>query len=55
MELGEHHLHCRHHLAVGQGHHVHGNAAPIVDNGDGVVHVDDDFDFLTIACQSFIH
>ena len=54
VELGEHHLDGRHLLAVGQGHHVDGNAATIVDDGDGVVDVDDDFDFFGITGQGFV-
>ena len=54
VELGEDHLHRRHHLAVAHRHHVHGNAAAIVDHGDGVVDVDDDFDLLGVAGQRFI-
>jgi hypothetical protein len=46
VQLGQHHLHGRHLLAVGQIHHVHGNAAAVVDHGDGVVDVDGDIDFL---------
>ena len=49
VEFGQHHLHRRHHLAVGQGHHVHRDAAPVVDHRDRVVHVDDDVDLLGIA------
>jgi hypothetical protein len=46
VQLGEHHLHGRHLLAVGQVHHVDGDAAAVVDHGDGVVDVDGDVDFL---------
>ena len=46
MKFGEHDLHGGHVLAVGQIHHVDGNAAAIVDDGDGVIDVDGDIDFL---------
>src|ERR1035438_1539478 len=49
MELGEHYLHGRHHLAVGKRHHVDGDATAIVNHGDGIVHVDDDIDFFAVA------
>jgi hypothetical protein len=55
VELGQHHLHGRHLLAVGQRHHVHRNAAAVVDHGDGVVHVDDDVDLFAIAGQRLVH
>ena len=55
MELGQHHLHGRHHLAVGQRHHVHRNAAAVIDHGDGVVHVDDDIDLFAVAGQRLVH
>ena len=54
MELGEHHLHGGHLLAVGQRHHVDGNAAAVVDDGDRVVDVDDDIDFLGVAGEGFV-
>ena len=54
VQLGEHHLHGGHLLAVGQVHHVHGNAAAVVDDGDGVVDVDDDVDFLGVAGQGLV-
>ncbi len=37
-----------------QGHHVDGNAAAIVDHGDGVVDVDDDVDLFGVAGQSLV-
>jgi hypothetical protein len=55
VQLGQNHLHRRHHLAVAHRHQVHGNAAPIIDNRDRVVHVDDDIDLLAIAGQRFVH
>ncbi len=55
MELGEHHLHGRHHLAVAHGHQVHRDAAPVIDHRDGVVHVNDYVDFLAIAGQGLVH
>ncbi len=54
MQLGEDHLRGGHALAVSQIHHVDGNAAAIVDDGDGVVDVNDDIDFLGVAGESFI-
>ena len=54
MQLGQHHLHRGHHLAVADRHHVHGNAAAVVDDGDGVVDVDDDFDLLGVAGQGLV-
>ena len=54
VQLGEDDLRGRHALAVGQIHHVDGNAAAIVDDGDGVVDVDDDIDFLGVAGESFV-
>jgi hypothetical protein len=55
MELGEHHLHGRHHLAVGEKHHVHRDAAAVIDHGDRVVDVDDDLDFFAVAGQRLVH
>ena len=37
VQLGQHHLHRGHLLAVAQVLHVHGNAAAVVDNGDRVI------------------
>ena len=54
MKLGEHHLHRRHHLAVAHRHHVHRNPAAVVDHRDGVVDVDDDFDFLGVSGQRLV-
>ncbi len=54
MKLGEHHLDGGHHLAVGQGHHVDGNAAAVIDDGDGVVDVNDDIDFFGVAGQRLV-
>ena len=54
MQLGEHHLHGGHVLAAGQIHHVDGNAATIVDDGDGVVDVDDDVDLSCVAGESLV-
>ena len=54
VQLGEHHLHGGHPLAVGQIHHVDGNAAAVVDDGDGVVDVDDDVDLLGVAGESLV-
>ncbi len=54
MELGQHHLDGRHPLAVGQIHHVHGNAAAVVDHGNRIVDVDDDFNSLGVAGQSLV-
>jgi hypothetical protein len=54
VELGEHHLDRRHPFAVGRVHHVDGNAAAVVDHGDGVVDVDGDVDLLGIAGQRFV-
>ena len=55
MELGQNHLDRRHPLPVARVHHVHGNAAAVVDHGDRVVDVDDDVNFLGIAGQGFVH
>ena len=54
MQLGEHNLRCGHALAASEIHHVDGNAAAIVDDGDGVVDVNDDIDFLGVAGESFV-
>ncbi len=54
VQLGEHHLHGGHPLAAGQVHHVHGNAAAVVDHGDGVVDVDDDIDLFGVAGKSLV-
>ena len=54
VQLGKHDLHGGHALAVGQIHHVDGNAAAIVDDGDGVIDVDDDVDFLGVAGESLV-
>ncbi len=54
VQLGEHDLHGGHALAVRRVHHVHGNAAAVVDHGDGVVHVDHDIDFLGVAGKRFV-
>ena len=55
MQLGEHHLHGRHHLAVGERHHVHRNAAAVIDHGDRVVDVDDHVNLLAVAGQRLVH
>ena len=55
VQLGQHHLHRRHLLAVGQIHHVHRNAAPVVDHGDRVVHVDHDVDLFGVPGQRLVH
>jgi hypothetical protein len=55
MKLGEHHLHGRHHRSVGQGHHVDRNAAAVIDDGDGVVDVNDDVNFLGVPGQRLVH
>jgi hypothetical protein len=55
VQLGEHHLRGRQPVAAWQIHHVHGNAAAVVHNGDGVVHMDDDVDLRGVARQSLIH
>ncbi len=54
VQLGKHDLHGRHTHAAGQIHHVDGNAAAIVDDGDRVVDVDDHVDFLGVAGESLI-
>ena len=54
MELGEHYFHGRHLFAVGQGLHVGRNAAAVVDNGDGVVDMDDDVDLFGVAGERFV-
>src|ERR1039458_10347072 len=55
VQLGQHHLNRRHLFAVGQCLHVYGDAAAVVDDGNGVVHVDDDVDLLAIAGQRLVH
>ena len=54
VQLGEDHLHRGHHLSFADGHHVHGNAAAVIDHGDGVVDVDGDFNFLGIAGKGLV-
>ncbi len=54
VQLGEDDLDGGHHLAVANGHHVDGNAAAIVDDGDGVIDVDDDVDFFGVAGERFV-
>ncbi len=54
MELGKHHLRGGHRFAVAHVHHVDGDAAAVIDDGDGVVDVDDDIDFLCVAGQGFV-
>ena len=54
VQLCEHHLHRGHALATGQIHHVHGNTTAIVDDSDGIVDVDDDFDLFGVAGESFV-
>ena len=54
MELGQHHLHGRHLLAIAQVHHIHGNAAAVVDHGNRVIEVDDDFNTGRVTRQRLI-
>ena len=54
MELGEHHLDCRHPLAVRRIHHVHGDATAVIDDGDGIVDVDGDVNFFGVACEGLV-
>ena len=54
VELGEHDLDGGHLLAVGEIHHVDGNAAAVIDDGDGVVDVDDDVDLFAIAGEGLV-
>ncbi len=54
MELGEHDLDGGHHFAVADRHHVDGDAAAVVNDGDGVVDVDDDIDLLRVAGEGLI-
>ena len=55
VELGEHHLHGRHHLSIGERHQVNGNAAAVIGHGNRVVHVNDDVDLFAITGQGFVH
>ncbi len=55
MQFGQYHLNGRHHLAIAYVHQIHRNAAAIIDNSDGVVHVNHDFDPLAVAGQRFVH
>jgi hypothetical protein len=41
-------------LAAGKIHYVDGNAATIVDDGDGVIDVYDDINFLAVPGESFV-
>src|ERR1035441_6482866 len=49
VEDGQHHLHGGHLLAAGQRLHIDRNTAAIVDDGDRIVHVDDDVDLGGVA------
>ena len=53
VQHGHHHLRGRQTLAI-DFHLVDGDAAAIVDNGDGVVVVDGDLDLVGIAGQGFV-
>ena len=54
VKLGQHHLHCGHHLPVAHRHHVHRNAATVIDHRDRVVDVNRDVNLLRIAGQRFV-
>src|SRR5579872_4994512 len=54
IELGKHHLNGGHLLTVCQHHHVDGDTAAIVNDGDRVVDVDGDFDFLGMTGEGFV-
>src|SRR5690242_15791873 len=54
MQLGHHHLGSRDLLAI-DVHSVHGNAATVVDDGNGVVQVNGDFDLVSMTCERFVH
>ena len=48
VQLGHHDLRGGDFFAV-DVHIVDGNAAPVIDYGDGVIEVDGDFDFVGVA------
>ena len=54
VQLGEDNLDRGHLLAVGD-HVVHRDAAAVVDDGDGVVHVDGDVDASGVPTQRLVH
>ena len=54
MQLGHHHLRGGNFFAV-DVHRVHGNAAAVVDDRDGVVEVNRDFDLVGVTGESFVH
>ena len=53
MQRGHHHLRGGNFFAI-DVHGVYGNAAAVVDDGDRVVDVNGDFDFIGVAGESFI-
>src|ERR1017187_2296905 len=55
VEFGQNDLHRRHHLPVGQGHQIDGDAAAIVGDSNRIVDVNDYFDFLGIAGERLVH
>ena len=55
MQLGQHHLHRRHPLAVLQRHLVHRNPAPVVHHRDRVILVDRHVDPRRIPRQRLVH
>ena len=53
VQFGQHHLRGRNFFAV-DVHRVHGNAAAVVDHGDGVVQMDGDFDLVGVTGERFV-
>ena len=53
VQFGEHHLRGRNLFAV-DVHHVHGNAAAVVDDGDRVIQVNGDFDLVGVTGERFV-
>ena len=55
VEFGQHHLNGRHRLAVRKCLHINGDTTTVVDDSDGVVHVDGNVDFLGITGKGFVN
>ena len=54
VQLGHDHLRGRKLLTVNV-HRVHGNAAAVVHDGDGVIDVDGDFDLVGVTGERLVH
>ena len=54
VKLGENDLDGGHHFAIADGHHVDWNATAVVDHSDGVVDVNDDFNFFSVASEGLV-